>query len=329
MTMAVGAQKSQSPLPSPGPWDGAEAYYTAAQAARGAIAYAQHCEKCHANGYKNHVRMKVEGKTAYPSVYYFWVRLQDQPILTTAITQKMRADIAAYMLQTSGFPAGPQELVPDYEAMKLMPLDEPGFTRIFNGKDLSDYTFVSGEMIGNSGRTGVPCTKSAGCVTEPAPNWFVKNGLLVYSGREHGYFYYTGKKYLNFTLRLDYRFPRPSGWEGPDYLFGGNSGYYILLDPENAKGILIEGKNRDVLRPYGVQSKVTVNHDVEMRNRALNPLGEWNAIEIVSKDGQVKSFLNGSLIATVTQHEFKEPGNIGFQSQGHETHWRNVRIRPE
>jgi hypothetical protein len=329
MSMVTRAQKAQPPATATAPWDGAEAYYTAAQAERGAMAYAQHCEKCHAGGYKNHVRMKFQGKAAYPSVYYLFVRMQDQPVQTTSISENTRADIAAFMLQTSGFPAGQHELVPDYEAMKLMPLDEPGFTRLFNGKDLSDFTFVSGEMIGNSGRALMPCTKPGGCVTQPAPNWFVKNGLLVYSGKEHGYFYYTGKKYLNFTLRLDYRFPRPPGWEGPDYLFGGNSGYYLFLDPENAKGVLLEGKNREVLWPYGVQSKVKATQDIEMRQRALNPLGEWNAIEIVAKDGQIKSFLNGSLISTVTEHEFKEPGNIGFQAQGHETHWRNVRIRPE
>src|SRR5260370_23421787 len=168
MTAVISAQKHQPPATAAASWDGAEAYYTTAQAERGAIAYAQRCEKCHAGGYKNHVRMKFQGKPAYPGVYYLWVRMQDQPIQTTSITQKMRADIVAFLLQTSGFPAGQHELVPDSEAMKLMPLDEPGFTRFFNGKDLSGFTFVSGEMIGNSGRTLVPCTKPAGCVTEPA-----------------------------------------------------------------------------------------------------------------------------------------------------------------
>src|SRR5437867_5680641 len=64
----------------------AEAYYTDAQAARGATAYKQHCEKCHADGYKNHARMKFQGKPAYPSVYYLYTRLKDQPPQTTSIT---------------------------------------------------------------------------------------------------------------------------------------------------------------------------------------------------------------------------------------------------
>jgi mono/diheme cytochrome c family protein len=306
----------------------AEAYYTDAQAARGAAAYKQHCEKCHAEGYKNHARMKFQGQPAYPSVYYLYTRLKDQPPQTAAITPRTRADITAYMLQTSGFPAGASELPPDEEAMKLMPLDEPGFMRIFNGKDLSGFTFVTGEIIGGADGRVIPCTKPGGCESAPAPNWIVRNGTIVCTCKEHGYFY-TKEKYQNFTLKLDYRFLRPVGWEGPDYLFGGNSGYYVFLDPANAKAIALEGKNRQVLWPYAINSKAKYSEDNEARNRAIHPLGEWNSIEIVSKDGTIKSYLNGTLITTVTDHEFKAPGHVGFQNQGAELHWRNIRIRTE
>jgi acyl-CoA synthetase (NDP forming) len=63
--------------------------------------------------------------------------------------------------------------------------------------------------------------------------------------------------------------------------------------------------------------------------RAKKPAGRWQSVEIVSKDGQVKSYLNGVLVSTITQHEFKEPGHIGFQSEGAELHWRNIRIKAE
>jgi len=43
----------------------------------------------------------------------------------------------------------------------------------------------------------------------------------------------------------------------------------------------------------------------------------------------VKSYLNDVLVNTVTEHPFKEPGHIGFQSEGVELHWRNIRIKPE
>jgi hypothetical protein len=43
----------------------------------------------------------------------------------------------------------------------------------------------------------------------------------------------------------------------------------------------------------------------------------------------VRSYLNGTLVSTITEHEFKAPGHIGFQSEGGELHWRNIRIKEE
>ncbi len=50
---------------------------------------------------------------------------------------------------------------------------------------------------------------------------------------------------------------------------------------------------------------------------------------IVSKDGKVMSYHNGILISTITEHEFKEPASIGFESEGSEIHWRNIRMKAE
>ena len=49
----------------------------------------------------------------------------------------------------------------------------------------------------------------------------------------------------------------------------------------------------------------------------------------MSKSGQVTGYLNGTLVSTVTEHDFTEPGYIGFQSETGEIHWRNIRIKPE
>ena len=69
--------------------------------------------------------------------------------------------------------------------------------------------------------------------------------------------------------------------------------------------------------------------DNEARKRAKHPAGEWNVLELVSKDGQIRSFINGQLISTATEHEFKEPGHVAFESESGEIYFRNVRIRPE
>lgn len=77
----------------------------------------------------------------------------------------------------------------------------------------------------------------------------------------------------------------------------------------------------------GYQSESTL--DQQARAKAMKPDGEWNQVEIVSRDGKIFASLNGLLVTTVTQHEGKEPGHIGLQCESTEVHFRNIRIRPE
>ena len=59
------------------------------------------------------------------------------------------------------------------------------------------------------------------------------------------------------------------------------------------------------------------------------PIGEWQSIEIVSKNGQIDTFLNGTPISHVSEHPFKEPGHIAIQYQGGTWVYRNIRIKSE
>ncbi len=81
------------------------------------------------------------------------------------------------------------------------------------------------------------------------------------------------------------------------------------------------------VRPSKKSTIFTV--DTEARKRAVHPVGEWNTVEIVSKDGQVRSYLNGTLVSTVSHHEYTEAGYIGFQSEGAKIYWRNISIKEE
>jgi hypothetical protein len=153
--------------------------------------------------------------------------------------------------------------------------------------------------------------------------------MVVCSGTPIGYMYPSNKKYLNFTLRLEYRFPPYPGMETSDEFYG-NSGYLLFMKEHRVypEMIEIQGMNLEVLDVRGPQSTIfTV--DTEARKRAVHPVGQWNTVEIVSKDGQVHSYLNGTLVSTVTHHEFKEPGYLGFQSEGVKIYWRNIRIKEE
>lgn len=321
-----------------------EVYYTEAQAVRGQALFQKHCGSCHAAerdpaaakpprlpgasnlGGRIIVDKKNNGRRIWTTVYNLYREYESMPAVTDSITPQQRTDILAYTLQQNGFPAGKSELKFDLAAMKLMPLDEPGFTRLFNGRDFTGWKFL----------VGLGCAPPPqGCGrTEPGGAFTIKNGVLYGSGKEHG-FTYTEKKYKNFTLRLDYLSERPADFDEDDIYYYANTGYHLFLMDENLfvwpKSMTLAGEQRDLLKPIplgGTKMKAQT-WDNDARLRGVRPLGEWNSIEIVSKDGDIKAYVNDTLVSTVTQHEYTQPGHIAVQMQGYAARWRNIRIREE
>src|SRR4051812_11351632 len=226
-----------------------EAYYTPAQATRGASLFAKHCGQCHfaepdpekakaetagfviakvkllSNlGGSYIVAKKDNGRRLFTNVYYLLREFESMPAVPGSITAQVRTDIIAYVLQQNNFPSGKDELKFDPAAMKLMPLDEPGFTRLFNGKDFTGWKFL----------VGLGCAPPPeGCgTTEPGDAFVIKNGILYGSGKSHG-FAYTVSKYKNFTLRLDYLAEKPPDWDSDDIYYYANTGYHLFLMDEN------------------------------------------------------------------------------------------------
>ncbi|HEV3060389.1 MAG TPA: family 16 glycoside hydrolase [Vicinamibacterales bacterium] len=321
-----------------------EAYYTDTQAARGQALFEKHCGSCH-SAERDPARAKAprlpgatnlggsiiadkknNGRRIWTTVYFLYREFESMPAVIDSISAQVRTDIIAYVLRQNGFPSGRAELRFDLAAMKLMPLDESGFVRLFNGKDLVGWKFL----------VGLGCAPPPqGCGRAEAGQAFaVRDGVLVGSGKEHG-FMYTEGRYKNFTLRLDYLSEKPADWDADDIYYYANTGYHLFLMDENLfvwpKSMTLAGEQRDVLKPIplgGTKLKAST-WDNEARLRVVRPLGEWNSIEIQSKDGDLKAFLNDTLISTVTQHEYTQPGHIGIQMQGYPARWRNIRIREE
>lgn len=238
------------------------------------------------------------------------------------LSTRENLDILAYLLQANGLPAGPEELTEDLPRMRATPLLGTGFESLFNGKDFSNFGFL----------TGYDCTpKPAGCGrAEPGPTFRIDEGVIINSGNPYG-FMYTRKKYLDFTLRLEYRFPPYEGMEDDDDFYG-NSGYMLFVTDLQVwpKGIELQGLNHEVLKAYTVPLSTTLYPDDKLARRAATkPVGQWNAVEIVSRDGQVKAYLNDVLISSVSNHGFEEPGHILFQAEGTEIQWRNIVIKEE
>jgi hypothetical protein len=69
-----------------------------------------------------------------------------------------------------------------------------------------------------------------------------------------------------------------------------------------------------------------VTDDRQARARALKPVGEWQTTTVDVDGGDMAVRLNGTVVSTVRDCELTE-GPIGFQSEGSEIHFRNIRIR--
>ena len=319
-------------------------FYTLEQAKRGHLLFNTHCLACHSydtasaeravelgRGFwlgERRVAMNLGGRRAhlFPTVYHFYRRIRDSMPAWGADSVGIndKVDIVAFLLQQNGFSSGKFPLSSDVVAMKTMRLREENFEPLFNGKDFTNFEFLLGP---NCKPAPLGCGKS-----DPSPVFSVENGEIVNTGKIQGYMY-TEQKYWNFTLRFDYRYELPEDWEGDDSEFDGNTGYFLFVNDHQVfpKCIEVQGGNRNVLLPFGIDAVVEGTQDNELRLKVIKPVGEWNSIEIIHQDGEIKASLNGVLIAGVAKggHEFTEAGHIGFQSEGARIRWRNIRIKPE
>lgn len=203
-------------------------------------------------------------------------------------------------------------------AVLSLALQEPeaGFEKIFNGRDLSGLKFHFMDPAFAAAKT-----------------FSVQDGALVCTGKPEGY-WYTEKKYKNFTLRFDWRFKRPEDLE-VDLKFQGNSGYMLWIAEIGSKAwpktVECQGMNREAGKIYWNDvPKGKAEYDLALAKKTVKPVGQWNTYEIAAKiGGTVEVSVNGVKVATVLEHPFTEAGHIGFQVEGSEIHWKNIRIRED
>src|SRR5262249_25042878 len=184
--------------------------------------------------------------------------------------------------------------------------DDEGFTKLFNGKDLTGLKVI---LQGNA---------------DPEKTFSVEKAVIICTGKPNGYFY-TDKSYKNYVVRYDWKYARPDGLEDEEK-FLGNSGCLVHIQGEHKvwpKCVEVQGMNRDhgmIFAIGGAKGKYTFNR--EALRKARKPVGEWNTTEIICKDGEITSKVNGTQVAT-GKGELDE-GQIGWQSEGAEIHFRNI-----
>ncbi len=204
---------------------------------------------------------------------------------------------------------------------------EPGFTSLFNGKDLTGWVY---------GRRGDGENKSG-------KGYQVENGT-IYSTKEDGGNLYTAKEYSDFVLRFDVRLTENA-----------NNGIGIRAPLEGDAayvGMEIQvlddsGSQYTSLHPY--QYHGSIYGMVAPKRGFQKPVGEWNSEEITAKGRQITIKLNGTTIVDANLDEVKDEemlkahrdlskpegsrgiantkGHIGFLGHGARVEFRNIRIK--
>ena len=235
------------------------------------------------------------------------------------LSEQAYLDIVAYLLDASGLPAGEETLGAELETMRAMTLPEPGYRTLFNGRDFSGLGFLRGNGCS-------PPPEGCGS-TDPGATFQIEKGMLRISGRPSGYVY-TLEKFRDFSLRLDLRYVADPGLEN-DADYYSNSGILLFVTEHRVwpKSLEVQGYYPLLLSILPIDTTAEFTIDRHTLRSALRPIGEWNAIEIIAKAGEVRVLLNDELVTTVHEHEFVEPGQIGFQSEGAKIDLRNIRIR--
>jgi hypothetical protein len=189
---------------------------------------------------------------------------------------------------------------------------EPGFTKLFNGKNLDEWKLVGGVGAG-----------------------YVVQGDRIVCPPDGGGNLFTEKEYANFVLRLEFMLSP-----------GGNNGVGLRAPYEGDAAY--QGMEIQVLDDPAPQYKNiqpgqhcgSIYLVFPAKQGALKPTGEWNAYEITANGRHVSVQLNGTMVVDADLDSMKDPqvlrahpglarktGHVGLL--GHRSHveFRNLRIK--
>ncbi len=206
---------------------------------------------------------------------------------------------------------------------------EAGFTRLFNGKDLTGWVY---------GR------RASGVENKSGKGYQVADGVL-FTTKEDGGNLYTEKEYADFVLRFDVKLTENA-----------NNGIGIrapLVGDAAYVGMEIQvlddgGSQYTKLQP--AQYHGSIYHMFAAKRGHQKPVGEWNAEEITVKGRQITVKLNGVTITEGNLDDVKDEellskhrdlskpegsrgiantkGHVGFLGHGAHVEFRNIRIKP-
>ncbi len=189
--------------------------------------------------------------------------------------------------------------------LKRLEADYDGAFRLFNGKDLSGWTFSDKRL---------------------EDTWSAKDCVLVNAGKPAGYIR-TKEDYTNYVLRLQFR-----------HFTKGNSGVLLRVQmPDKVwpKAIEAQGMYNNVGDIWNIDKfpmktdpdRTKGRRTVKLHKSNEKPIGQWNQYEILLNGGELKIYVNGLLQNKAADCE-EIPGKIAIQSEGANMEYRNIVLIP-
>lgn len=241
---------------------------------------------------------------------------------------------------------------------------EAGWTSLFNGRDLSGWTtWIS--MQPTSPNMKAP-TSVRGMNQDPRRVFSVVDGMLRVSGEEWGAVSTVGE-YENFHLKLEFKWgskkwaprldaPRDSGLlyyaVGPE---GAESGHWMRShelqiqegdcgDYHSLDGVTVDARvgdaNEGDWKFYRYEPALPLRTGLKARilkrGNFEKPSGEWNTLEVIADGKTLIHIVNGREVLRAENSRQDAGGRMvpltrgkfSLQSEGAETFYRNIRVRP-
>ena len=204
-----------------------------------------------------------------------------------------------------------------------------GWVSIFDGKTTTGW-----HSYGKDKADGIwNVVDGAICLTDKKQRTQAGGGDLV-----------TDKEYGDFDLKLEWKIAK-----------NGNSGIilFVVEDPIKYKESYNTGMEMQVLDNDGHPDGKLIRHRagdlydlISCSKESVKPVGEWNEVEIISKNGKLQFFLNGTNVVTtqlwddnwktmVANSKFKsmpgfvtfKKGKIALQDHSNMVCYRNIKIK--
>jgi len=181
--------------------------------------------------------------------------------------------------------------------------------KLFNGKDLSNWTFVSNDK--NAKLEDV---------------FSVKDGVIHCKGNPTGYIR-TNDDYTSYVLKVQWRFSKPGNSgvllrvQEPDKVWP--KSVECQLQHQNAGDIWVIDKYPIKVAPERTKDR----HTTKLHESNEKPLGEWNQYEITADGTKLTLKVNDLVQNEATDFEVK-PGKILLQSEGAEIEFQNIELTP-